>query len=111
MRRASLDHLVVVAPTLAAGAQYVEERLGVVMQPGGKHPRMGTHNLLLRLGDCYLEVIAPNPDAPAPTRPDGLAWMIWRLGLPPAWRTGSRGPSGLIARTLASRRPSAPSNR
>lgn len=69
MRRASLDHLVVVAPTLAAGALYVEERLGVAMQPGGKHPRMGTHNLLLRLGDCYLEVIAPDPDAPAPTRP------------------------------------------
>lgn len=69
MRASNLDHLVVVAPTLAAGAQYVEERLGVVMQPGGKHPRMGTHNLLLRLGDCYLEVIAPDPDAPAPTRP------------------------------------------
>lgn len=69
MRASSLDHLVVVAPTLAAGAQYVEERLGVAMQPGGKHPRMGTHNLLLRLGDCYLEVIAPDPDAPPPTRP------------------------------------------
>ncbi|NRH41408.1 MULTISPECIES: VOC family protein [Pseudomonas] len=69
MRASSLDHLVVVAPTLAAGAQYVEERLGVAMQPGGKHPRIGTHNLLLRLGDCYLEVIAPDPDAPPPTRP------------------------------------------
>jgi len=69
MRRSSLDHLVIVAPTLAAGALHVEQRLGVAMQPGGKHARMGTHNLLLRLGDCYLEVIAPDPDAPPPTRP------------------------------------------
>ncbi|MDQ7911930.1 VOC family protein [Pseudomonas sp. 102515] len=68
MRLSSLDHLVVVAPTLAAGAQYVERRLGVEMQPGGKHARMGTHNLLLRLGDAYLEVIAPDPDAAPPTR-------------------------------------------
>jgi len=31
---------------------------------------MGTHNLLLRLGDAlFLEVISPNPDAPAPERP------------------------------------------
>jgi len=31
---------------------------------------MGTHNRLLRLGDTvYLEVIAPDPDAPPPLRP------------------------------------------
>ncbi|MDC7827905.1 MULTISPECIES: VOC family protein [Pseudomonas] len=69
MRASSLDHLVIVAPTLAAGALHVEQRLGVALQPGGKHARMGTHNLLLRLGDCYLEVIAPDLDAPPPTRP------------------------------------------
>lgn len=69
MRLSRLDHLVVVAPTLAMGALYVEQRLGVELQPGGKHPRMGTHNLLLRLGDSYLEVIAPDPEAPPPTRP------------------------------------------
>ena len=69
MHASNLDHLVVVAATLAAGARHVEQRLGVELQPGGKHPRMGTHNLLLRLGDSYLEVIAPDPDAQAPTRP------------------------------------------
>ncbi|MDH3454619.1 MAG: VOC family protein, partial [Desulfuromonadales bacterium] len=37
---------------------------------GGEHPRMATHNLLVRLGDAlFLEVIAPNPKVPAPGRP------------------------------------------
>lgn len=44
--------------------------LGVEMQAGGEHVRMGTHNRLLRLGETlFLEVIAANPDAPRPDRP------------------------------------------
>lgn len=70
MRRSTLDHLVIVSPTLASGAQLVEQRLGVQLQPGGQHARMSTHNLLLRLGEhFYLEVIAPDHTAPVPTRP------------------------------------------
>ena len=35
---------------------------------------MATHNLLLRLGDAmFLEVISPNPAAPAPSRPRWFA--------------------------------------
>ncbi|WP_034295775.1 VOC family protein [Herbaspirillum sp. RV1423] len=63
------DHLVVTAPTLAAGVAYIEQTLGVSPQPGGEHVRMGTHNALLKLGHgFYLEVIAINPAAPAPER-------------------------------------------
>lgn len=69
-----IDHITVTAPTLALGAAFVAETLGVAPQPGGEHARMGTHNLLLRLGDTlFLEVIAPNPAAPAPGRPRWFA--------------------------------------
>lgn len=65
-----LDHLVVVAPSLAHGADFVEQALGVRPGPGRQHPHMGTHNLLLSLGDsAYLEVVAVDPDAPSPGRP------------------------------------------
>src|SRR5690606_34104570 len=70
MPRSCIDHIVITAPSLAEGAAYVEHVLGVAPQPGGEHPRMGTHNLLLRLGDdIYLEVIAINPEAEPPARP------------------------------------------
>lgn len=65
-----LDHITVTAHSLEAGVAWVHEVLGVVPHGGGEHPRMGTHNRLLRLGDgLFLEVIAPNPAAPAPERP------------------------------------------
>lgn len=65
----SIDHLVIAAPTLESGSLWLEELLGVSLQAGGKHAFMGTHNRLLRLGNAYLEVIAINPDVPAPNRP------------------------------------------
>lgn len=62
-----MDHLVVVARTLAEGRSYVEAVLGVSLLEGGEHPDMGTHNYLISLGESeYLEVIAVDPDAPRP---------------------------------------------
>jgi hypothetical protein len=59
-----LDHLAVACTDLADGVAWIEEQLGVRMQPGGQHVRYGTHNMLLGLGDnLYLEVIAPDPNA------------------------------------------------
>lgn len=64
-----LDHLTIIAPTLEAGAEHVRNLLGVAMPFGGRHPEMGTHNLLVRLGDdVFLEVIAVDPAAASPER-------------------------------------------
>lgn len=68
-----IDHLVVTSPSLYAGAAHVADALGAMPQTGGRHVTMGTHNRLLSLGDCYLEVIAADPKAPPPGRPRWFA--------------------------------------
>lgn len=66
----AIDHIVIAAPSLAAGTKMLHEALGICPQPGGEHERMGTHNALLRLGaQLYLEVIAVNPATAKPPRP------------------------------------------
>ena len=65
---AALDHLVVLADTLAEGAAWCEATLGVAPAPGGEHPLFATHNRLLAIGSAafaqaYLEIIAVNPGA------------------------------------------------
>lgn len=63
------DHLVVIAPDLAEGVAYVRGCLGVDLPYGGRHPEMGTHNHVLRVGgDVFLEVIAVDPAANPPSR-------------------------------------------
>ena len=65
-----LDHITVAAHTLAQGLAYLRDALGIDLPAGGAHPRMATHNHLLRLGDSvFLELIAIDPAAPAPDRP------------------------------------------
>ena len=88
MRRCCIDHITVTAPTLDVGAAWVQQALGVAPQMGGEHPRMATHNMLLRLGEAlFLEVIAPNPLATPPARPRWFALDTLRPGTEPALAT------------------------
>ncbi|WP_312034880.1 VOC family protein [Methylorubrum rhodesianum] len=64
-----LDHLTVIAPTLAEGVDHVRACLDLDVPFGQRHAYMGTHNHLLQLGDLtYLEIIAVDPDAAPPRR-------------------------------------------
>ncbi|MEO7339177.1 MAG: VOC family protein [Caldimonas sp.] len=67
---ARLDHITVVAPSVEAGAAYVEAALGVAAGVGRAHPGMATHNLLLSLGPAvYLEIISVDPKVGPIARP------------------------------------------
>jgi hypothetical protein len=88
-----LDHVAIGCASLEQGVAYIRDTLGVEVPPGGKHPRMGTHNRLMRLGDdLYFELIAIDPDALPPGWPRWFAldepWQQARLAERPrpiAW--------------------------
>jgi len=68
-----LDHLIVAAASLAEGAAWCQDVLGIEPGPGGQHPLMGTHNRLLKIAthqypDAYFEIIAIDPQAALPQR-------------------------------------------
>jgi hypothetical protein len=70
---AQVDHLVVMAATLAQGVQWCEAQLGVTPGPGGQHALMGTHNRLFtiaskRYPQAYFEIIAIDRDSGPPGR-------------------------------------------
>jgi hypothetical protein len=78
----TLDHLVVMADTLAEGAAWCQATLGAPPVEGGRHALFGTHNLLLHLGSPafprrYLEIIAIDPDAEPAPGPQGRPRARW----------------------------------
>lgn len=69
-----LDHVVIGCATLEQGVAWALEALGVEVPPGGQHPRIGTHNRLMRISaSAYLELIAIDPSLPQPARPRWFA--------------------------------------
>ncbi|MEM1156467.1 MAG: VOC family protein [Pseudomonadota bacterium] len=89
-----VDHLVFGAPELEQGIEQVQNLLGLPARYGGSHPGLGTHMALIPFGSqCYLEIIAPDPDQSAfkgerpfgldkVTAPRLLTWVASRPGLP-----------------------------
>lgn len=68
MHALKIDHFAVSCESLSQGIEYVADCLEIIPTVQGAHPKMGTHNRLLSLGpDIYLEVIAIDPEAPAPS--------------------------------------------
>lgn len=68
-----VDHLVVAAASLDEGVHWCEATLGITPGPGGRHALMSTHNRLFSIAgdgfpDAYFEIIAIDPEAPAPGR-------------------------------------------
>jgi hypothetical protein len=93
-----LDHLTVVAPSLAEGVAHVRACLDIDVPFGQRHRDMATHNHRLRLGESvYLEIIAVDPEAPQPERPRWFG-LDDRNAVRKAWDDGFR-LRGWVART------------
>lgn len=64
-----LDHIAFAAQSLEQAHDYALRLFGVKLPAGGKHPLMGTHNLVTRIAPgVFLEFIAIDPEAPPPNR-------------------------------------------
>ena len=78
--KTQIDHLVVVAKTLALGVQWCEATLGITPGPGGDHASYGTHNRLFKIATpanplAYLEIIAIDPGAKRPANATTSCWF------------------------------------
>ena len=78
--KTQIDHLVVMAQTLAQGVQWCEATLGVTPAAGGEHAQYGSHNRLFKIATpahplAYFEIIAINPAAKRPANATGKRWF------------------------------------
>jgi len=83
----TLDHVIIGVEDLARAAADLSRVLGRHPSWRGRHPSYGTANVLFRLDNAYLELLAPDPEASADAS-GGRAGRAW---------------SGSLGRFLASR--------
>jgi len=56
--RVEIDHVLIAVPDLTEGARRMESTYGLRAVEGGRHPGVGTGNMIVPLGASYLELIA-----------------------------------------------------
>lgn len=54
----AIDHVLIAVADLSGGARHLEQTYGLRALPGGRHPGIGTGNMIVPLGSSYLELIA-----------------------------------------------------
>ncbi|MCA1733613.1 MAG: VOC family protein [Acidobacteria bacterium] len=90
-----IDHVVVGAPNLESAISETERLTGVRPEFGGVHPGRGTQNALLSLGGgVYLELLAPQPDAPTTSENEDL--LALETPLPVAWAVTVRAAESVV---------------
>jgi catechol 2,3-dioxygenase-like lactoylglutathione lyase family enzyme len=60
----ALDHVIVAVRDLEAAGLHYETLLGLAPSWRGEHPGAGTANVLFRLGNTYVELLAPRGEGP-----------------------------------------------
>jgi catechol 2,3-dioxygenase-like lactoylglutathione lyase family enzyme len=60
----SLDHVVLAVADLGAATETYARLFGLLPSWRGEHAAFGTANTLFRLGNAYVELLAPNGEGP-----------------------------------------------
>jgi catechol 2,3-dioxygenase-like lactoylglutathione lyase family enzyme len=74
----TLDHLVIAVRDLDRANDSYRKLFGLAPSWRGRHPAYGTANVLFRLPDTYVELLAPDPVRPADAEPP--PWLRALLG-------------------------------